>query len=154
MPRRRRVEDDVIESARDLAAGQELGELVEGGDLGRAGAGELLLHRRDGIGLHDAAHRPDDPVAIRLRRGLGVDVEQEQAGHARHGGRFVLAHLDVEDLPEVRRRIGAHEQHALAGIREVDCDRAGERRLADAALAGEEQVSGDGVGDDHGVSFS
>ena len=46
-----------------------------------------------------------------------VDVEHPQAGRTGHRGRRV-AQLDAEHLVEVRRRIGAHQQHAPARIRQ------------------------------------
>ena len=152
MSGRCRVEDHVVETGRHLAAGQQLGELVERGDLRRAGAGKLFFHPLDGIVRQNVAHRPDDPIAIGLRRRLRVDVENEEAGHVRDGGRLVLADLDAEDLPEIRGGIGADEQHSLPAIGQGDGDRTRQRRLADAPFAGEEQVPCGGVGKDHGES--
>ena len=80
VPGRRRVEDDVIEAGGRAGVAEELGELVEGGDLDGAGARELLLdalHRR--VGEH-AAVRPDHALAVRVRGGLRIDVERGEAG--------------------------------------------------------------------------
>ena len=87
MSRRCRVEDHVVKAVRQLAPCQQLGELVECGDLGRAGAGELLFHRLDGLVRHGVAHRPDDPIAIRLPRPRGR-CRGRRGGHLVYGGRL------------------------------------------------------------------
>ena len=63
-----------------------------------------------------------------------------QAGHARDR-RGLLAQHGAEDLVEVAGRVGADQQHLLAAVGQGDRRGAGQRGLADAALAGEEQVA-------------
>ncbi len=142
VPGRRRVEDDVVVPGGDAGVGQQVGELVEGGNLGRAGARELLLDALHHIVRQDATHRADDAIAIALRRRFRIDLERGQARHVRNG-RHLVADRQAEDLPDVRGRVGAHEQHARAGIGQLHRGGAGNRRLADAALAGEEHVAGE-----------
>jgi hypothetical protein len=48
MSRGRGIENDVVEAAVMLGIGEQLRELVEGGDFRRARAGELLLDLADG----------------------------------------------------------------------------------------------------------
>ena len=58
-----------------------------------------------------------DPLAIRLGRVVGVDVQHGQTGCAGHGhGRVVK--LDPQHLVEVRCGVGADRQHFLARVRE------------------------------------
>ena len=56
--------------------------------------------------------------------------------------RWVDAELCVENGVEVRRRIRAHDQHPPSGVAEKYRAGAGQRCLADAALAREEKVAG------------
>ena len=49
-----------------------------------------------------------------------------------------LEYLQAEDLANVRCRVSADEEHPPTGVRERDRSGAGEGRLADAPLAGEE----------------
>ena len=142
MPRGRRVEDDVIELGRRRGVAEESRELVERGDLDGAGTGELLLHApHRGVGK-DAPVRPDHPLPVRPGRGLGVDVHREEAGDLRDRRR-PHPQLDTEDLIEIRGRVGAHEQHPLAFVRETDRRGAGDRGLAHAPFAGEEEIPSD-----------
>ena len=96
--RGRGVEDDVVPGLR--AVGQQAGELVERGDLGRAGPRQLLAHR--GLFLCGCAgtHLRQHALAVRLGGVVGVDVEHRQAGGARHRDRRV-AQLDAEHLVEI-----------------------------------------------------
>ena len=135
---RRGVEDDVVVTGGDFGIGQQRGEFVEGGDFRRAGSRKLLLNALDDGFRQLAAHGADDAVAIGLRGGLRVDFKRKQARHGGNGGDLV-ADGDPEHLTDIRRRIGADEQHAASGFRELDRRRAGDRRFADAALAGEEE---------------
>ena len=120
---------------------QQLRELVERGDLDGARAGQLLFHAVDGgLGQH-AAIGSDDAFPVSFCGGFRIDVQREQAVRAGNGGRLARqAH--AEDLVEIRCRVGADQQHPLAlaapGLRRG----AGQRGLADAALAGEEQNAG------------
>ena len=97
---------------------------------------------------------PDDALAVVVRRLLGVDVQRREAGHVRHRRRR-RRELHAEHLVEVRGRVGADEQHALARVGEADGRRAGRGGLADAALAREEEDARripDQCG--HGLPFS
>ena len=139
VPRRRRVEDDVV-VARGIV-GQEGRELVERSNLRGAGAGQLLTHGREFLGAGVCAHLRDHPLAIGLGGVVGVDVQHRQARRAGHGNRRV-AKLDPEHLVQVRCSVGADQQHLLARVREHQRGGGRRRSLADAALAGEEQMPG------------
>ena len=134
----RGVEDDVGIGLRQRGIGQQAGEFVKGGDLGGAGARELFLDASDHVIRQQPAHRSDDAVAVGLRGGLRVDLQRGQPGHGGHR-RDVVADGDAEHLPDVRCRVGADQKHALSPRREFDGGGAGDRGLANAALAGEEQ---------------
>ena len=85
----RGVEDDVVKPARGRVVSQQGGELVKCGDLGGAGAGELLLDTLDHRIRQHAAHRADDAVTVGLRGGGRVDLQRAQVGHRRHGDDLV-----------------------------------------------------------------
>ena len=133
------VEQDVIEAGDGaVAVGEQGGELIEGGHLGGARAGELFGDGGDlGLG-QQPAHRADDAFAVVRRGGLGVDLQGRQSRHGGDRGDGV-ADGDPEDLPHIGGRVGRHQQHALAGADKRQGSRAGDRGLADPALAGEEQ---------------
>ena len=134
---RRGVEDDVVVAF--SVAGQQRRELVERGDLGGAGARQLLAHGRP-VGVAGAgAHLRDDPLPIRLGSRVRIDVQHRQAGRARYRCGCV-AQLDPQHLVQVRCGIGADQQHLLAGIRQRQRGGRRQRGLADTALAGEEQM--------------
>jgi hypothetical protein len=108
VPGRRGVEDHVLEVRRRGRVAEQLGELVEGGDLDGAGTRELLLDAPHGrIGQH-AAVRSHHALAVRLCRGFRVDVQREEPGHRWNGGRR-RAQCRLEDFIEVRGRVRAHE---------------------------------------------
>ena len=77
-------------------------------------------------------------VGVLGRRLVRVDLHRPQAGH-RVDRRDRVPDGLLEDVGEVGRRVGRHDQDALAGIGLGDGGRAGHRRLADAALAREEE---------------
>jgi len=142
VPGRGGVEDDVVVVGREGRVGEQAGELVERGDLGSAGAGELFLDEADLDVGQDPAHGPDDPLPVGGRGLLGVDLQGRQArdgGHRRDG----VADPQTEDLSHVRGRIRAHQEHPTAPVGQGQGSGAGDRRLADAALAGQEQEAGD-----------
>ena len=139
VPRGRRVEDDVIVGSG--VARQERRKLIEGGDLGRAGTGQLFAHRREFLGAGTRADLRQNPLAVGLGCVVGVDVQHRQAGRAGHRHRCV-AKFNAEHLVQIRRRVGADQQHLLAGIRQAHCNCGRQRGLADPALAGEKQKSG------------
>lgn len=130
------VENDVIEAWR--VPGEQADELIERGDLRRAGTRKLLPHRRlfgiAGIGRQLLEHA--SPISV--RRGFGIDVHREEplnlGNRLRRVGEF-----DAQHLVEIGGGIRADEQHAQAAIRQGDGARAAERGLADAALPREEQ---------------
>ena len=140
MPRRSRVEDDVVELGSCGSIAQDLRELVKCCNLRGARAGELLLHAPDGSLGQDAPIRSHHPLAVGVGGGRGVDVHGEQVGH---GGDWCGRHpqLSLKDLAQVRGRVGAHQEHPLASIGKADGGGACDRGLADAALAREEEVS-------------
>ena len=123
-----------------VAAAEEPGELVEGGDLRRASAGELLAQSAGSR----VARRPRGTARSRARdtprRRPPGRCSSPEAGHARHLASARFAELDVR----ASRRGSTPDRCSRAGpacrVGERDRGRARERRLADAALAGEEQV--------------
>jgi hypothetical protein len=135
----RRVEHHVLD-LRAVAPRHEPGKLVERGDLRGARAGELLAHPRQLLrGLLAAVGR-EHPLAVRLGRRLRIDVHRGQPRNAGdRGGRGPQG--DAQHLAQVRRRVGADEQHPAPPIREGNGRRARERGLADSAFAGEEEVA-------------
>ena len=137
MPGRRGVEDDVVIPGDQALVGQQGGELIERGDLGRARTGQLLGDRGQLFVREQPAHRGDDPFPVGLRCLPGVDLQRGQARHLLDRGDGV-ADRDAEDLPDVRRRVGADQQHPLAPASQVQGRGAGDGGLADPALAGEE----------------
>jgi hypothetical protein len=139
--RGRGVEEHVIERHGRRLAGEELGELVERGDLHRARAGELLAQLGDLRLVPHGAIRCDHALAVGVGRLLRIDVERPQAFHS-GDRRWAPRKLRAEHLAEVRRGIGADEEDSLARVREADRRRAGQRGLADATLAREEEKSG------------
>ena len=148
----RRIEDDVVVIGGQGRVHEQGGEFVEGGDLGGAGAGELLLDALDdGIGQHPA-HGADDAIAVNLRRGLRVDLQRAEVRNRGDGGNPV-ADTDTEHLADVGRRVGADQQHAAAKRGQLHGAGAGNRGLADAALAGEEQEARRLVEKFHGAYF-
>lgn len=111
----RGIEHDVIE--RFAAGRQQADELVEGGNLRRAGAGELFAYRGAlGIGGIRCRAAPE-PLPIGFRRDFWIDVHGRQAGRARHRPRRVRQRRG-EHLVEVRGRVGADEKDRFAAIRE------------------------------------
>jgi hypothetical protein len=67
-----------------------------------------------------------------------VDFQREKPRHGGYGC-DIIADVDPEHLTDIRRRIGADEQHAASGLGELYRRRTGDRRFADAALAGKEE---------------
>ena len=89
MPRGRSVKDDVIERRCSLGVADQQRELVEGGDLGRAGPGQPFLKRRQVVGRQDAAIGCGRPLPIVSGRLLRVDVHRLKvldAGDRSRGG--------------------------------------------------------------------
>ena len=135
----RSVEDDVLPRRGPAPVVREqAGEAVEGGDLGGAGARELLAHGGQLLRRHLALHRAEHALAVGLGGLIRVDVGGLQAGHARDG-RGLRAQRHAQHLVQVGGGVGAHQEHAAARVRQLDGRGAGERRLADAPLAREEQ---------------
>ena len=133
-----RIKDDMVILGQQRLVGQQRGELVKGGDLGGAGAGELLLDAAHHALGQLAAHRPDDPFPIGFGRRGGIYLQRRQTGHSGDGG-DAIADLGGKHLPHVGGGVGAHQQHPLAGITEGHRTGAGQRGLAHPALAGEEE---------------
>src|SRR5690606_23801318 len=135
---------------------EEAGELVERRDLGRAGARERLRYRADLLVRHDAAQRADDALAI-LDDGLfrvNLHCRQPRDAVDRH---HAVPDLLTEDLADVGCRIGADKQYPLAGIDKLQRGGAGDGRLANATLAGKEEVTRRVVQegrDGHGIALS
>src|SRR5450755_4620871 len=78
VPSRCRVEDDVVEALG--IAGQEVGELIKGGDFRGAGSGQLLAHGRAfGVAGTDA-HLRQDTLPIRLGGRVGSMFRTDRPG--------------------------------------------------------------------------
>ena len=138
MPRRRGVENDVVVLADQVLVCEQGGELIERGDLGRARTGQLLGDRGQFSVREQPPDGGEDPFPVGLRCLPGVDLQRGQARHLADRGDGV-ADRDAEDLPDVRGRVGADQQHPLALASQVQGRGAGDGGLADPALAGEEQ---------------
>ena len=120
---------------------EEVGEAVERGDLGGARPGELLLHDPHDLGREDLADRRQRPVGVLGGRRSGsisiahrfgtpaIGVIAWPIGCSNTSARF-----DAGSVVTIRTR--------RAGVGLGDGGRAGHRRLADAALAGEEEELG------------
>jgi hypothetical protein len=135
------VEHHVVVAAGGRRLGQEAGERVERCDLHGAGAGQLLFHGRE-LGCGDRLPvGGDDALAVGVSGRLGFEVHQVEPADRRRRRRF-LAGVDLEHVGEVRRRVGADEQHPVASVRERDGDGAGDGGLADPAFAGEQHEAG------------
>ncbi len=120
-----RIKNDVVVVAPQCRIGEQRGELVKGGNLGGAGARELLLDALDhGVGQH-TAHRAGDAVTIRLRSGLRVNFQRRQILH-RGNGRDAVADGDAEHLAHIGSRVGADQQHALGRSSQPDGAGAGD----------------------------
>ena len=144
----RGVEDHMIELPVRRLTGQQRGELVEGGDLGGAGARELLAHRCALLVAGARLQLRQHALAVGLGGAVGVDVEHLQPRHARHRHRLV-GQRDPQHLVEVGGGVGADQQHAPAGVGQRDGGGGGQRGFAHPALAREEQVAG-GIGGETG----
>ncbi len=146
------VEDDVIEILRCRRIAEQFRELVEGGDLDGARAGELLLHALDRGRRQDAPIGTDHAFAVVAGGRFRIDVEREKARHAGYRGRR-LAQCRAQHFIEIGCRIGADDEDSLAGFGQGKSACAGERCLAHPALAGEESVSGSQFGEGHVSTF-
>ena len=111
---RRRIEDDVVVATGNGFIGEEIGELVEGGDFYGTRTGQLFFHVAQGRFRQEAAIGPDDA--------------------------FPIGQFHGKDVLQIRCRVGTDEQDLLTGIDQGDGRGTGDGRLADAALAGQEEV--------------
>ena len=109
------VEDNMV-----IAVGiarQQTDELVEGGDLRGAGAGELLAHGA-AFGVRALSrHLCDHAHPVGLGRDVGIDVQRIETWRTGHGARPVRQ-PDAQHLVEVGGGVGADQQHAFAGVGE------------------------------------
>jgi hypothetical protein len=76
-------------AAVSVALDQQRRELVEGGNLGGAGARQLLLDALHHVIGQHPSHRADDAVAVDLGGGLRIDLEPGEPGHGGDGGDVV-----------------------------------------------------------------
>ena len=152
VPRGGRVEHDVVIGG--TAVRQEAGKFVKRGDFGCARARQLLAHRGNVLVAGLRAHLPHHARTVIHGRGIGVDVEHLQAGHAGHRHRLV-AQLDAQHFIEVGGGVRADQQHLFARVCQPDRHGSGNRGFTHAALARKEKVfgglveKGDGCG--HGI---
>ncbi len=100
MAGRCRIEHDVVVFPHQADVSQQGGELVKGGDLCGAGAGELLFNTAHHAVWQLATHRADDPFPIGLRGRLRVYLQCRQSADCRYGGHLV-AYLSIKDLTYV-----------------------------------------------------
>ena len=133
----RGVKNNVVKAC--ILVRQQRGEFVKGSNLGGAGPGQLLTHGRKLCLARACTHLGEHALAVRLRGCVRVDVEHRQAWGARHCSRDV-AQFNAQHFIKVGGRIRADQQDlpARVGQRQRRCS--GQRGLANAALAGEEQM--------------
>ena len=132
------VKNDVVVLGRQCIVGQQRCELVEGRNFSRASAGKLLFDALDDGIRQNPTHRADNAVTVCLRCSLRVDFHCRQAGNPRND-RDLVTNTDAKYLAYVGRWISADEQHALSGLGKLNSRCAGNRSLAHAAFAGEEE---------------
>ena len=134
------VENDVVVDRSQIAPGKEAGKLVERGNLRGARARELLANLGNLFcGLHSLVGLDHAPP-VGFRRGIGIDVHRVKVIDL--GNRtWFGSEYDTEHFVEVRRRIGADEQHPVPAIGERKRRGARERRFATSALAREKEVA-------------
>ena len=145
------VEDDVVECCGRRRFAEQFGEFVEGRDLDRARAGELFFHALDRRRRQDVTVGRNHPFAVGGGRRFRIDVQRSQTGSALDCGRRAGKRC-FQHFIEVGGRIGTDDQHPFALFGQRQPGRAGQRGLADAALAGEEEVTRCVVQIDHGIS--
>ena len=138
VPGRGGVEHDMVVALDRLRVGEEAGKGVKGCHLHGAGTGELLLERSHLAVRDHPPVRPDHPGPIVIGGGLRVEIHHLEPLDARYRG-WLLTGGHLQHVGEIRRRIGRHEQHSPAAVSEGHCGGRRDRRLADAALAGEQQ---------------
>ena len=132
------VEQDVVVASGHVRVREEGGELAEGRDLGGARTRQLFGHGVHLVGRQLGAHGVDDPGPVGIGSLLRIDLQSRQAGDV-WDRRARVADRETEDLSDVGCRVGAHEQDPRASGREPHGARAGQGRLSDATLAGEEE---------------
>jgi hypothetical protein len=138
VPGRSGVEDNVVVATGQLGIHDQLREVIEGRHLDRALPGQLLFDAAQLAVGHDGPVGPDDALAVSRGRRLRIQVHHIQTTHARDRARLGR-HRHAEHVAEIGRRIGADDEHPAAGVAQRHGDGTGDRRLAHAALAGEEQ---------------
>ncbi len=146
------VKNDVVVLGRQCIVGQQCREFVEGSDFGGTGTGKLFLDTFDYCLRQNATHWAHDAVAVCLRRSLRINFHCRQTGNVRNGGDLVT-NSDAEYLAYVGRWIGADQQHAPSGLGKLNSRSAGNRSLAHAAFAGEEEKARRLLKEFHNLSF-
>ena len=121
---------------------QQVHELVESRDFGRAGPRKLLADRGPccfvrSTGPSVPARGSDTPPSCLIR----IDVHGRKVRDARHWRRQ-RTKPDSQHFVKVGGRIGADQQHSPARIRKSERRHAAQRRLPDTTLAGEEEKPG------------
>ena len=91
---------------------------------------------------NSVAHWTDDALTIFSRRRLRIDFDCIEALRRLGMAVMRLPIFDLEDLPDIRCWVGADQQDLLSRVGEAKRGGARQRRLADAALAGEENEFG------------
>ena len=139
MPGRRGIEDDMVVGR--IVAGQVAGKFVEGSDLRRAGARQLLPNLVPLLIARVRSHLGQHPRAIGIGGDGRVDIEDLQMLGAGDRDRQI-AQRHVQYLVEIGCRIGADDQDRLAAVGKRQSNGASDRRFADATFAGEEHEAG------------
>ena len=119
--------------------GKEVGELIEGGNLHSAGARELFFHVGDGGVWQYTTIGTYYRLTIFVGCFDGIEIDNRQSPHFCNGC-AVLRDILVEDILQIGSRVSADEQNLLAFVGHGNGCGAGQARLANATLTGEEQI--------------
>ena len=132
------VEDHMLKLAAVFR--QQRRKLIKGRNLRRAGPRELLAHGCPFRGGAAGGHLGDHALAVGFRSRARIDIEHREPRGIRHR-RGRVAQRDAEHFVQIGGRIGADQQHRLAGIGQCQRGSRRQRGLADAAFPGKEQIA-------------
>ena len=134
-----RVEDDVIILACIFRISEEVGELVEGGNLYRAGSRQLFFHVGDGGVRQYTSVGTYHRLTIFVGSLDGIKVNDCQPCHFSDWC-AVLRNILVKDILKIGSRISADEQYLLAFVGQGNGGGAGQTGFTNTTLTGEEQI--------------
>ena len=145
----RRVKDDNLEGSAFAAHVQEIHKPVKGCHLGRTRAAELLFHDLDDFRREQSTNGSQSAILVLLGGLVGIDLHGPQIDHAfgwaqakaLNGCDFVADRL-LEDVGQVRRRVGGDDMGLATLISVVNGGGAGHAGFAHTTLAGEEDELG------------